>query len=122
MYSCVTIIGFINFQETLYHFSFRTNDLPRLDPKKSDRLRRASTRVLTEASIQGSEDFLRGLKENVIMGRLIPGGTGMPVYRSVRIPDDPTIPEFGLPSSEEHELEGAIVTSVKEQLGWTDEE
>ena len=81
-----------------------------------------TTRVLTEASIQGSEDFLRGLKENVIMGRLIPAGTGMPVYRAVRIPDDPTIPEFGLPSSEEHEPEGAIVTSVKEQLGWTDEE
>jgi DNA-directed RNA polymerase subunit beta' len=81
-----------------------------------------TTRVLTEASIQGSEDFLRGLKENVIMGRLIPAGTGMPVYRSIRIADDPTIPEFGLPSSEEHEPEGAIVTSVKEQLGWTDEE
>jgi hypothetical protein len=46
----------------------------------------------------------------------------MPVYRAVRIADDPTIPEFGLPSTEEHEPEGAIVTSVKEQLGWTDEE
>jgi DNA-directed RNA polymerase subunit beta' len=83
-----------------------------------------TTRVLTEASITGSEDFLRGLKENVIMGRLIPAGTGMPFYRQVQIADDPTIPEFGLPSQEEErELPAeAIVSSVKEQLGWTDEE
>src|SRR5207249_5890955 len=36
-----------------------------------------TTRVLTEASIQGAVDHLRGLKENVIVGRLIPAGTGM---------------------------------------------
>jgi len=82
-----------------------------------------TTRVLTEASITGSEDFLRGLKENVIMGRLIPAGTGMPIYRSVNVPDDPTIPEFGLPMHEVPEItETAIVTSVKEKLGWTDED
>ena len=44
-----------------------------------------TTRVLTEASIQGSVDHLRGLKENVIMGRLIPAGTGMEYYRNVRL-------------------------------------
>jgi DNA-directed RNA polymerase subunit beta' len=37
-----------------------------------------TTRVLTEAAVQGKTDHLRGLKENVIMGRLIPAGTGMP--------------------------------------------
>jgi DNA-directed RNA polymerase subunit beta' len=44
-----------------------------------------TTRVLTEAAIQGKVDFLRGLKENVIIGHLIPAGTGMPVYRKLRL-------------------------------------
>ena len=44
-----------------------------------------TTRVLTEAAINGKVDHLRGLKENVIMGRLIPAGTGMEYYRAVRI-------------------------------------
>ncbi len=44
-----------------------------------------TTRVLTEASISGKVDHLRGLKENVIMGRLIPAGTGMEYYRNVRL-------------------------------------
>jgi DNA-directed RNA polymerase subunit beta' len=44
-----------------------------------------TTRVLTEAAINGKVDNLRGLKENVIMGRLIPAGTGMAYYRSVKI-------------------------------------
>ena len=40
-----------------------------------------TTRVLTEAAINGKVDYLRGLKENVIMGRLVPAGTGMEYYR-----------------------------------------
>jgi DNA-directed RNA polymerase subunit beta' len=36
-----------------------------------------TTRVLTEASIDGSVDYLRGLKENVVIGKLIPAGTGI---------------------------------------------
>jgi DNA-directed RNA polymerase subunit beta' len=47
-----------------------------------------TTRVLTEAAISGKVDYLRGLKENVIMGRLIPAGTGMEFYRRVKIPDE----------------------------------
>jgi len=46
--------------------------------------------VLTEAAISGRIDYLRGLKENVIMGRLIPAGTGMKYYRNVEVPPDPT--------------------------------
>ena len=42
-----------------------------------------TTRVLTEASIAGKIDYLKGLKENVIMGRLIPAGTGFPYYRKL---------------------------------------
>ena len=52
-----------------------------------------TTRVLTEASISGKVDHLRGLKENVTMGRLIPAGTGFAYYRNVRIePDEPPPP------------------------------
>jgi len=47
-----------------------------------------TTRVLTEAAISGKVDHLRGLKENVIMGRLIPAGTGMEFYRKIRIPEE----------------------------------
>jgi DNA-directed RNA polymerase subunit beta' len=47
-----------------------------------------TTRVLTEAAISGKIDYLRGLKENVIMGRLIPAGTGMEFYRHIRIPEE----------------------------------
>ena len=47
-----------------------------------------TTRVLTEAAISGKVDYLRGLKENVIMGRLIPAGTGMEYYRNLRLSTD----------------------------------
>jgi DNA-directed RNA polymerase subunit beta' len=41
-----------------------------------------TTRVLTEAAIMGKVDDLRGLKENVIVGRLIPAGTGLAYHRA----------------------------------------
>ena len=44
-----------------------------------------TTRVLTEAALEGRVDYLRGLKENVILGRLIPAGTGMAHYRNIEI-------------------------------------
>nr|MBA2542515.1 DNA-directed RNA polymerase subunit beta' [Deltaproteobacteria bacterium] len=52
-----------------------------------------TTKVLTEASINGRVDYLRGLKENVIMGRLIPAGTGLGAYKRLTVdvqadPDD----------------------------------
>jgi DNA-directed RNA polymerase subunit beta' len=43
-----------------------------------------TTRVLTEAALQGRSDFLRGLKENVIIGKLIPAGTGADPYQAVQ--------------------------------------
>jgi DNA-directed RNA polymerase subunit beta' len=43
-----------------------------------------TTRVLTEASVRGSRDNLRGLKENVIVGRLIPAGTGLAYHETRR--------------------------------------
>jgi len=44
-----------------------------------------TTRVLTEAAIKGKVDELIGLKENVIIGKLIPAGTGLPMYKNTRI-------------------------------------
>ena len=66
-----------------------------------------TTRVLTEVSISGKVDHLRGLKENVTMGRLIPAGTGFEHYRSVRIPadDPPPPPAPPQPTDEELDLE-----------------
>jgi DNA-directed RNA polymerase subunit beta' len=61
-----------------------------------------TTRVLTEASISGKVDYLRGLKENVIMGRLIPAGTGMDAYSSLEI-----VPDGPPPIEEEYEEEVA---------------
>ncbi|MEP7366309.1 MAG: DNA-directed RNA polymerase subunit beta', partial [Acidobacteriota bacterium] len=59
-----------------------------------------TTRVLTEAAINGRVDYLRGLKENVIMGRLIPAGTGMDYYRRVKIAGEDVVEEELLPESE----------------------
>jgi DNA-directed RNA polymerase subunit beta' len=53
-----------------------------------------TTRVLTQAAVEGKIDMLRGLKENVIMGRLVPAGTGNPRYRDI----SPVV-EGGYPSS-----------------------
>jgi DNA-directed RNA polymerase subunit beta' len=47
-----------------------------------------TTRVLTDAAIHAKSDPLLGLKENVIIGKLIPAGTGLPRYRNIRV--DPT--------------------------------
>jgi len=44
-----------------------------------------TTKVLTEAAINGKTDTLRGLKENVIMGRLIPAGTGLAAYKALNL-------------------------------------
>jgi DNA-directed RNA polymerase subunit beta' len=43
---------------------------------------------LTNAAIAGSRDVLRGLKENVIIGHLIPAGTGMKRYRNIRVKEE----------------------------------
>ena len=47
-----------------------------------------TTKVLTNAAIAGSRDVLRGLKENVVIGHLIPAGTGMKRYRSIRVKEE----------------------------------
>ena len=64
-----------------------------------------TTKVLTEAAIKGKEDHLVGLKENVIIGKLIPAGTGLTAYKSfaenlvpeetAAAPEDETPPAAG---------------------------
>lgn len=48
---------------------------------------------MTEAAISGKTDFLLGLKENVIIGRLIPAGTGLEHYRSVQLKEEEKVEE-----------------------------
>jgi len=59
-----------------------------------------TTRVLTEASLYGKVDYLRRLKENIIMGRLIPAGTGYRAHRNIIIKE-----EIGLPEITEADLQ-----------------
>ncbi len=82
-----------------------------------------TTRVLTEASINGSIDTLRGLKENVIVGRLIPAGTGMEYYRNVEL--SPELEEAAAQvqqevsaaiEAEERELEQMRMEGEQEEL------
>ena len=49
---------------------------------------------MTDAAIAGSKDELRGLKENVIIGHLIPAGTGMKKYRNVELEDEKLLEEL----------------------------
>jgi len=68
-----------------------------------------TTRVLTEAAIKGKVDNLVGLKENVIIGRLIPAGTGMTSYRNLRVQGPPgeAVP-YAVPSREAELLRSAL--------------
>ena len=72
-----------------------------------------TTKVLTEAAINGKEDPLIGLKENVIIGKLIPAGTGMKRYRSVKLDTDMS---DILVDEEEIQLSEDIDISVEEDL------
>ncbi len=60
-----------------------------------------TTKVLTDAAIKGKIDPLVGLKENVIIGKLIPAGTGMPRYKSVKLNTDSEIEKKELPIDNE---------------------
>ena len=80
-----------------------------------------TTRVLTEASISGKVDHLRGLKENVTMGRLIPAGTGYDFYRGVQIEADEP-PPAPPPSVEELDLEREMEYLVEPETAGRDQE
>jgi len=64
-----------------------------------------TTRVLTQAAVEGRVDYLRGLKENVIIGRLIPAGTGSPHYQGVDLEiEGEEFPPVEVAEEEEEEL------------------
>jgi DNA-directed RNA polymerase subunit beta' len=68
-----------------------------------------TTRVLTEAAISGKVDYLRGLKENVIMGRLIPAGTGMAYYHNIKLTEQ-IVPMETPETGEVVDIESALMT------------
>ena len=76
-----------------------------------------TTKVLTEAAINGKVDPLIGLKENVIIGKLIPAGTGMKRYRSVKLTTD-AVEELNVSEDGEFSLgEDTDEVEVTENLG-----
>jgi DNA-directed RNA polymerase subunit beta' len=65
-----------------------------------------TTRVLTDAAIHAKSDSLLGLKENVIIGKLIPAGTGMPVYRNIRVEPTDDARSSAFPATTYQEADG----------------
>ena len=70
-----------------------------------------TTKVLTEAAICGKTDDLSGIKENVIMGRLIPAGTGLPAYKRLNTIVDDMTEDFAMSAAVQQpsEVPGAVV-------------
>jgi DNA-directed RNA polymerase subunit beta' len=88
-----------------------------------------TTRVLTEAAIKGKQDLLLGLKENVIIGKLIPAGTGMARYRSIKVyPVGAELPEPAASQSvlgdldQDEELFDNIEAEEEQSVGLLDAE
>lgn len=73
-----------------------------------------TTRVLTEAAIEGKTDILRGLKENVIIGRLIPAGTGFPPFTQARVE---RIEEMAAQSKFSARKPSAILEEIESMFG-----
>jgi DNA-directed RNA polymerase subunit beta' len=78
-----------------------------------------TTKVLTEAALSGKIDRLRGLKENVILGHLIPAGTAFKPHLDIRVKHlvEPPIPKQLEELREQKEAEAAAERAVKEALG-----
>ncbi len=74
-----------------------------------------TTRVLTDASTLGKVDNLKGFKENVIMGHLIPAGTGLPVYRNLRIDTLGAEMERLSPEEAAKRVEGVLTPPAEER-------
>ena len=70
-----------------------------------------TTRVLTEAAIEGKKDWLNGLKENVIIGRLIPAGTGFNSFTNLKQVGDNKIRDLVVTSSPDSEIKSYVLKS-----------
>jgi DNA-directed RNA polymerase subunit beta' len=77
-----------------------------------------TTRVLTEAALQSKSDFMRGLKENVIIGKLIPAGTGSDAYQTIQpaLPDATVVSALGLFGESPSDAEEALPSNPAEWL------
>ncbi len=78
-----------------------------------------TTKVLTEAAINGKVDHLAGLKENVLIGKLIPAGTGMKEYQNIMLSTDGIKPET---EGEEAEVMDDMPEAVPEMAGVSEEQ
>jgi DNA-directed RNA polymerase subunit beta' len=74
-----------------------------------------TTRVLTEASVTGKKDSLRGLKENVVVGRLIPAGTGLTYHSQRKKAREAALAEMA--GSTASEVEAALTQALSEGSG-----
>ncbi|GHV96008.1 DNA-directed RNA polymerase subunit beta' [Spirochaetia bacterium] len=83
-----------------------------------------TTRVLTNAAIAGSTDYLRGLKENIIIGHPIPAGTGMKRYRDVKLFDEDSqdLDVYMQEILEKRKLEAAALAEAEAAAEFTTEE
>ena len=83
-----------------------------------------TTRVLTEAAMKRSNDSLSGLKENVIIGTLIPAGTGSNAYQSMKpsLPDAPEVSELGFMSSTSEDSEDEALPNPAQWLAMLGDE
>jgi DNA-directed RNA polymerase subunit beta' len=75
-----------------------------------------TTRVLTDAAVRGRHDYLRGLKENVIMGLLIPAGTGLGIYKQYEAIPEPSVKQameaaYAAAQAAAAQAEGAVATA-----------
>jgi len=77
--------------------------------------------VLTEAAVRGTTDHLRGLKENVIVGRLIPAGTGMAYHktRKLQMVEETEIRQPGRRERPRKELVGADLSAIANEFAPT---
>ena len=83
-----------------------------------------TTRVLTEAAMKRSNDSLSGLKENVIIGTLIPAGTGSNAYQSMKpsLPDAPEVSELGFMASTSEDSEDEALPNPAQWLAMLGDE
>ena len=73
-----------------------------------------TTKVLTEAAIKGKVDPLIGLKENVILGKLIPAGTGMKRYRNVKLDSD-IVEEIMIDEEDDEDVDEVLISGNQEE-------
>ena len=81
-----------------------------------------TTKVLTDAAINGKVDPLIGLKENVIIGKLIPAGTGMPRYQNIKLDTDTMFVEDENENTSEQEQDAMLNFSEDDEINLSEDD